>query len=102
MKKVINGKMYNTETAKEVGYWDNRYPTNDFNWCSETLYKKKTGEFFIYGEGGALSEYSRKVGQHQWSGGSNIIPLTYDETQEWVEEKLDGEDYEKIFGEVEE
>ena len=101
MKKVINGKMYNTETAKEVGYWNNGCPRNNFNWCSETLYKKKTGEFFIYGEGGALSKYSEAIG-HALTGGESIVPISYKEAQKWAEKNLDGEDYEKIFGEVEE
>lgn len=53
MKKIIDGKMYNTETAKECGTWDNcEY---GFNRVEETLYRKKTGEFFIHGEGGANS-----------------------------------------------
>ena len=56
MKKIINGRKYDTETAKEIGYWSNGYPCSDFNHCEETLYLKKTGEYFLYGEGGALTE----------------------------------------------
>ena len=93
--------MYNTETAKEVGYWNNGCTRNDFNWCLETLYKKKTGEFFIYGEGGALSKYSEAIG-NTLIGGESIVPISYKEAQKWAEKNLYGEDYEKIFGEVEE
>ena len=45
MKKIINGRKYDTETAKEIGYWSNGYPCSDFNHCEETLYLKKTGEY---------------------------------------------------------
>ena len=38
MKKIINGRKYDTETAKEIGYWSNGYPCSDFNHCNETLY----------------------------------------------------------------
>ena len=46
MKKVINGKMYNTETATLIkrisegtyGNWD---------YADEELYRKRNGEFFI-------------------------------------------------------
>ena len=49
MIKIINGKKYNTDTAKMVGDYDNNQPTNDFYYFAEELYRKKTGEFFLYG-----------------------------------------------------
>ena len=102
MKKIINGKKYNTETAKEIGCWSNNYYCNDFNYCKETLYRKQTGEYFLYGHGGAMSKYSQSCGQNTWSGGSEIIPMTETEAREWAEEHLDCDEYEEIFGEVEE
>lgn len=101
MKKIINGRKYNTETAKEVGCWSNGYPCGDFNWCQETLYKKKTGEYFLHGEGGALSNYSRDTWNGS-TGGVKIIPMTKDEAREWAENKLSCDEYEALFGEVEE
>lgn len=68
MKKVINGRSYNTETAKELGYQTNGYANNDFYFTGETLYRKKTGEFFLYGEGGAYSIYGRDFGMSRGSG----------------------------------
>ena len=101
MKKVINGKLYDTETAKKCGEWDNGYYTNDFNYCSETLYLKKTGEYFLFGEGNALSSYASHSGNSSgW--GEKIIPMSYDEAQTWAEKHLDGEKYIGIFGEPEE
>ena len=100
-KKIISGKVYDTDTAKKLGDWDNGYYTNDFNYCSETLYQKKTGEFFLHGEGHARSKYaSHKGNMSGW--GERIIPLTYDEAREWAENHLNGEDYISIFGEPEE
>ena len=54
MKKIINGKMYNTETACLMGEHSNCYGPNDFRCCSEQLYQKRTKEFFMYGSGGAM------------------------------------------------
>lgn len=100
-KKIISGKVYDTDTAKKLGDWDNGYYTNDFNYCSETLYQKKTGEFFLHGEGHALSKYASHEGNMSgW--GERIIPLTYDEACEWAENHLDADDYIAIFGEPEE
>lgn len=102
MIKIINGKKYDTETAKMVGSWDNGYPTNDFHYCSETLYLKKTGEFFLFGDGGAMSKYSESCGTNNRCGSCEIIPFTEDEAKEWAEELLTGEEYIEIFGDVEE
>ena len=98
MKKIIDGKVYDTKTAKMVGEWSNFCYTNDFNYCSEDLYLKKTGEFFLRGQGGAMSKYSQSTGNNSCGYGELIIPLTYAAAQEWAEKKLDGEEYEAIFG----
>lgn len=100
MKKIISGKVYDTETAQRLASWENMYDVRDFHHYSETLYRKKTGEYFLHGEGGPASKYARAVGQREWSGGERIMPLTYSEAQAWSEEHLDGDEYEAIFGEV--
>jgi len=60
MKKIINGKKYDTETATKLGE-DCRGYRGDIDFWSEELYRKKTGEFFLYGEGGARSQYNAQV-----------------------------------------
>lgn len=102
MKKIIKGKKYDTETAKQVGRWSNTFDWYDFGYCSESLYKKKTGEYFIFGEGGPMSRYSVSTGTNSRSGGFQIIPVSEEEAKEWAEDHLDADNYEKIFGEVEE
>ena len=101
MKKIINGKMYNTETARVVGGTGYGCPS-DLDYWKEELYRKKTGEFFLYGEGGPMSKYARYCGQNQWAGGEEIIPLNLEEAQEWAETYLSAEEYEEIFGACEE
>jgi len=102
MKKVINGKVYDTETAKRVGEYEPNPYRSDFNWFCETLYQKKTGEFFLHGDGNANSKYSRSCGQNEWCGDEKIIPMAYDQAQKWAEEHLTGDEYIAIFGEPEE
>ena len=101
MKKIITGKEYDTNTAKCVADWENGYGHNDFISVEEHLYRKKTGEFFLHGEGGAMTEYSESYAGNT-CGSERIIPLTEDEAKEWVENQLDADDYESIFGPVEE
>ena len=101
MKKIISGKVYNTETAREVGYASHGGCTS-FDFYEETLYRKKTGEFFLYGSGNAASKYAEQIEQNTWSGGDEVIPLSYENAQKWAEENLDADDYEAVFGKVEE
>lgn len=101
MKKIINGKRYNTESAELCGSREYGYP-GDLNYVSEELYQKRTGEFFLHGEGGANSKYREEISMNSWSGGEKIIPLTDEEAREWAEEYLDSEDYEKLFTVAEE
>lgn len=98
MKKIIDGKVYNTETATCIGEWANEYYRNDFKWESEELYKKKNGEFFLYGEGGPMSSYAESTGNRSWSEGSSISPLTSKEAYNWAMEKLSANEFEEIFG----
>ena len=98
MKRIIKGKVYDTATAKELGWWENIQDVRNFNHFSETLYRKRTGEFFLYGKGGPSTKYSQRVDQNCWSGGEDIIPISVENAREWVEDHLDAEDYEKIFG----
>lgn len=101
MKKIINGKRYDTKTAKEIGC-DSYSNPRDFHFWEETLYQKKTGEFFLFGEGGAASKYAESCGQNEWCGGCKIIPFTFETARKWAEEHLDVDDYEATFGAVEE
>lgn len=102
MKKIINGKKYDTETAQKMGWWSANYSVSDFHFYEETLFRKRTGEFFLHGSGNAASKYARRIEMNSWGGGEEIIPLTYEAAREWAEEHLDVDDYEKIFGEVSE
>lgn len=101
MKKIIHGKSYDTETAQLMGEWDNE-AYGKFEYCYEGLYRKRTGEFFLYGTGGPMSIYAHYVSYNETSGSSVIEPLTYVEAAQWAEEHLTGEEYAAIFGEPEE
>lgn len=101
MKKIINGKKYDTETAQAMGSYDIN-ATTSFEYVEETLYRKRTGEFFLLGHGGPKTRYAVSTGGGNWSGGTQILPLSWEEARAWAEEHLDAATYEAIFGEVEE
>ena len=101
MKKIINGKRYDTETATLLLSTDNGLEYRDFGWCEEDFYKKKTGEFFLHGQGGPMTEYATCCGNSSGSG-EEIVPLTTAEAKRWLEKKVTADEYEEIFGAVEE
>lgn len=96
MKKIINNKIYDTDTALLIG--ESQYSNRrDFNYIFEGLYRKKTGEFFIHGEGGANTRYAESYGNNSWGAGETIIPVDFDTARKWAEENLDADDYLKYF-----
>ena len=100
MRKIINGKAYDTNTAKLLASRDNGVSPTDFSYTSEELYIKRTGEYFLYGESNANGKYAR-MEYGMYCGGKNITPLTKEQAMAWCE-KYANDDYEKIFGKVEE
>lgn len=97
MRKIFEGKVYNTETAEEVGYYENGRSKSDFNYYAASLYRTKKGRFFL--QGVALHPNS-------WDSNSSSLQkflevLDIDQAKSWVETYLDADEYENIF-EVEE
>lgn len=101
MKKIISGRKYDTDTAAYLGSYEHDFKSS-FKWYMEDLYRKKTGEFFIYGEGHAASPYAQSSCDGCFGPGEAIRPLSYEEAQAWAEKHLSTDKYEEIFGEVSE
>lgn len=101
MKRVINGKLYNTDTAADLAVYEAN-ATDSLNYYSERLYRKRTGEYFIHGEGGARTRYAASDGDGWSRGGEAIFPLTAAEARAWAKERLPGDEFERIFGAVSE
>lgn len=92
MKKIINSRLYDTDTATSIGEADNgRYP-GDAHYVYEELFRKKGGEFFLFCEGGALSTYCEMCDGSRIKG-STIMPLSDDDARAWVAEHLSPETY---------
>jgi len=60
MKKTINRKVYNTDTATAVKTVTYSY-FGDPAGYEETLYKTSRGDYFVYGIGGAESKYAEET-----------------------------------------
>jgi hypothetical protein len=97
MKKVIDGKLYNTDTAQEIAEDHHGY-TSDFHHWSETLYQTRKGSWFLYGEGGALSQYSVSVAGYSGGAGDAFIPFTAGEALNWLEQHASADVVLEHFG----
>ena len=90
MKKIIQNRVYDTETAElVVSYHDST--------CAERLYRKRTGEFFIHGRGNSDSDYAVWRG-NSVTGSEQIKPLTPKQAMAWAAKHLNRQQYDDIFG----
>ncbi len=84
MKKIIDGKRYDTETATQVDVLSNDYCWSDFKFERTNIYRTKSGNWFLSGRGGPLSRWSVRVGNAA-TGGSGIRPIDAVEAREILE-----------------
>lgn len=85
MVKIINGRKYNTETARFVGGCSEK--DNDELYPSKfELYRKRTGEYFLHSTFGYYNE--------------SITPLDNGDALYWAQKNLDVKTYEAEFGEL--
>ena len=101
MKRIIDGKRYNTETATEVADVSPRgFYRGDFRWEDTDLYRTKNGRWFLAGEGGPMSRWARSAGLNSYSGGEGIHVLDADEARALLEQHGETEEIEKYFSAV--
>ena len=84
MKRIINGKIYSTDTADRIGNHVYSNP-GDFRYEDTDLFRSKKGAWFICGEGGPYSRWSREISSNGLSGGSGIEAMTTTEALAWCE-----------------
>lgn len=83
MKKIIDGKLYNTHTAREVDEWC--HDRGNYQQYGEGLYCKRTGEYFLWKES-------------YWADRQEIVPLSTKEAQEWMERYSNVDTYAAEWG----
>lgn len=85
MKKVINGKVYDTSTAELVLEWDNGNLPGDFRYREKNLYRTKKGNWFIRHQGGAMTDMAVSCGNNSYSGSSDIEPISPEDALRFLE-----------------
>lgn len=103
MRKIIDGKAYDTKTASFIcdvsppGFY-----RGDFRYEDTGLYKSPRGRFFLSGAGGPLTRWAVAEGQNGHRGGSGICVLDEEEAKELCERYGSVSDFEEAFGDPEE
>lgn len=95
MKRIIEGRTYNTETATQLGSWstlnDPNYPPEPYQEAGGALYQTRHGAYFAV---------SFDENREAWEDGhEKLTPLDPQQAQRWAEEHCSTEDIERLFGE---
>lgn len=85
IRKIVNGKMYDTTKATELAYFWNGKSLDDYDYRYEGLFEKENGERFFLHQGWNEVRIKPEVSEKQ--------------VHEWADKWLDTEDYIKLFGE---
>jgi len=99
MKAIIEGKRYNTETAKPLFDCRANVGRSDFSWWAGTVYRTPRGAYFLAGEGHAASRFAESLGNSSYGSGAGIQPLTVREALGLAEQHADTDTIERYFGE---
>jgi hypothetical protein len=88
MKRIIDGKRYDTETAEQVTTIGSLPGTSrtDFRYWEATLYRTPKGRWFAVGNGGGMTMFAESVGGGGSRGGSGLIPISKTEARKHLED----------------
>jgi len=85
MKRVLTGKIYDTETAAYLCTVPCHHAPGNFAYHNTNLYRTRKGRYFIAGEGGPTSMWAQPCGNDGYTGGNGIRPLDTDAAREIAE-----------------
>jgi len=94
IKRIIDGKTYNTETATMLASWSS---TDN----PETMQRPEYGGILYQTRHGAYFVVQYDDGLEPWeSGYQDLIPMDPETAQRWTEKHCSTDDVEKLFGEM--
>lgn len=98
---VIDGKVYDTETATEIGKIGSiTDDIGNFKFWAATLYVTRKGRFFMEGEGGPQSPFAESLGGRAYASGSGLRALEPQEALAMASYTLSTGTIERHFGDL--
>jgi len=103
MKKIINGKLYDTETAEQIYELTHMGASGFGEFEQQILYRKDNGEFFYNCIGNTWDFEEYIVLENGTMLDAIIIPTSVECAKAWCEKNLmDADRYIEVFGMPEE
>ena len=102
MKKIIGGSVCDTEKARLLGKFDSCEDRGSLTWTRESLFRTKSGKYFLHCEGNTNTIYAERTGDGWYSPGQQIRLISEEAAKSWAEQHLGNDEYEAAFGETEE
>lgn len=103
MRRIIGGKVFDTETATKLCELPCSANPGDFAWHESALYRSPRGRFFIAGRGGPASLWAEPAQGGGSGGGDGIRIVDEEEARGWMEAAgCDEADFERAGLRVEE
>ncbi len=99
MKKAIDRMVCNTASATLIAGDTSIVGTGDFEWWIEELYLTGNGNWFLFGRGGAMTQYADDHDGHT-SEGEKIIPMSRIEALSWCGEHYAHDTIDEHFGDL--
>jgi hypothetical protein len=87
MQDLIDGKLYDTDTAAEIASYSTGGSTLDFGYYQESLYRTENGRWFLAGEGHAKTHYGSTTSDGMRGWGSAIHALSKEQAFQWCQRK---------------
>ena len=99
MKRVLNGKIYDTDKSVELCEIWRGEGSRDFRHMDCKLYvTPRSHSFFLAGYGGPMTVFAKTVSDNTTTGSEGIIPITEDAARTFCEqEEVDVETMSKYF-----
>ena len=86
MKTIIEGHLYNTETAFQIAwFYFGGTSLSDFNFVEQKLYQTRKWRFFLYICGWARTEFASRYGNSS-TYGERIQKMEVEDIAKWIEE----------------
>ena len=96
MRRIKNGRIYDTDTATLICCTGNGLSGSDFGFEDSGLYVTRRGGYFVSGRGGAMSRFAFSNGDG-YVGSSDIIVLSAPEALAEAERHADADIIEEHF-----